>query len=242
VRAPQRFPALFDDASRDARTGGAVRAVTVPQARPPLRAARWPWLVLGAVLIAVLGLRVLSLRIGSPELPILARVPSFTLTDQRGTAITSGDLTGKVWIASFIYTTCPGPCPRVVQRVADVQRRLGDEADLRFVSFSVDPAADTPEVLAAYGESRGIEPERWKLVTGSVPAVVDLVRRGFLLAVERADDTDPQVLASEGPVVHDLRLALVDRDLQVRGYYDSTDPEAVDRLVGDARRLLRARG
>jgi protein SCO1/2 len=211
-------------------------AVTAAR-RPTL----WPWLALGAIVIAVLGLRLLSMPASRPALPVLARVPVFSLTDQTGAAFTSEILADKIWIASFIYTTCPGPCPRVVQRVAEIQRRLGDHHDLQFVSFSVDPAADTPEVLAAYGASRGIEPEHWKLVTGDVPAVVDLVRSGFFLAVERAENSDPSVLASQGPVVHDLRLVLVDRNMQIRGYYDSTDPEAVERLVDDARRLLQNR-
>jgi cytochrome oxidase Cu insertion factor (SCO1/SenC/PrrC family) len=117
---------------------------------PPRRL--WPWLVLGAILIVTLAIRLVGVGLSRPELPVMTRVPSFALTDQTGGAFTSRDIAGKVWVASFIYTTCPGPCPRVVQRVAEVQRRLGDEPDVRFVSFSVDPAADTPAVLAAYGD------------------------------------------------------------------------------------------
>jgi protein SCO1/2 len=161
------------------------------------------------------------------------------LIDQTGSPVGTDDLKGHVWIASFIYTTCPGPCPRVVQGVAAVQRRIGDEPGLRIVSISVDPAADTPVALGVYGSARGIDPNRWKLLTGTVEDVIDLVRHGFLLVVASADEVASDARKSEGPVVHSVHLVLVDGAMRIRGYYDSTDPEALDRLVEDTRRLLR---
>jgi protein SCO1/2 len=193
---------------------------------------------LGAFLIGVLALRLLGAYSSASRPPVLAVLPAFALVDQTGAPFRSEQLVGRVWIASFIYTTCPGPCPRVVERMADVQRRLEGEPDLRIVSFSVDPEADTPEVLAAYGQSRAIDPQRWKLLTGNADDVLKLVRGGFMLALARAEEAEGVDLTSSGPVVHSVHLVLVDRSLQVRGYYESTDPEAMTRLVADARLLL----
>jgi len=212
----------------------------VTGAAAPHHRTLWPWLGLGAIVIAVLGARLYAAGVSSHALPVVATVPSFSLVDQDGDAFGSADLEGKVWIASFIYTTCPGPCPRVVQRLAEVQRRLGGEPDLRIVSFSVDPAADTPPVLHTYAEARGIDAARWRLLTGTVDDVVSLVRRGFLLALARNDGSAADTLATEGPVVHSIRLVLVDPQMRIRGYYDSSDPAAVDRLIDDTRTLLRA--
>jgi protein SCO1/2 len=195
--------------------------------------------VLGAFLLAVLVMRLLGAWSSAAAIPVLWKLPAFELTDQTGKPVHSHELAGHVWIASFIYTTCPGPCPRVVQRQAEVQRELAGQGDLRAVSISVDPAADTPAVLAAYGGSRNIDPEHWKLLTGEPNAVIDLVRNGFRLAVARVDELEPDALSSQGPVVHSVHLVLVDRAMQVRGFYESTDGEAMKRLVADARRLLR---
>jgi protein SCO1/2 len=201
------------------------------------RRTLWPWLVLGAFLIGVLAMRLLGAFVSASNLPVLTVVPSFALVDQTGDAFHSHELSGRVWIASFIYTSCPGPCPRVVQRVAEVERQLGAEPDFSIVSFSVDPQADTPDVLAAYGRTHGIDASRWTLATGAVDDVTQLVRRGFLQAVEK---NATETRATEGAVVHSLHLVLVDRSMQVRGYYDSSDPAAMKRLVEDARRLLRS--
>ena len=207
----------------------------------PYRRIRfWPWLVLGMIAITLLGLRLIAGRVEGPELPVLGQVPAFSLFDQRGETYQLDDLTGHVWIASFIYTTCPGPCPRVVQRMAEVARRLGPEPDLRLVSFSVDPQSDTPEVLAVYGKTHAIDAERWKLLTGPAAEVLSLVQKGFMSAVARSDESDAERLAAEGPIVHSIRLTLVDRSSRLRGFYDSSDPADVERLIGDTRKLLRS--
>jgi len=198
----------------------------------------WPWLVLGMLLIAVLAARLWIASSGTP-LPVIADVPAFRLVDQTDHPYGSDDLAGKIWIASFIYSTCPGPCPRVMERMAHVQARLGTHPDLMMVSFSVDPAEDTPEVLGTYGRLRNIDPQRWRLLTGPVDDVVSLIRKGFMLALERSDAPEGERLAREGPVIHSTRLVLVDRRGCIRGYYETNDVGDMKRLVSDTRALLR---
>jgi protein SCO1/2 len=202
------------------------------------RRSSWPWLIFGALIISALAIRVWTSG-NRPTLPVIANVPAFDLVDQTGHPYGSEDLANKVWLASFIYTTCPGPCPRVMERMAHVQAQLGNEADLMLVSFSVDPQADTPDVLDAYARLRTIDPQRWRLLTGPVDDVVSLIRKGFMLALQRSDVPNAGRLATEGPVIHSTRLVLVDRDGRIRGYYETNDAGDMERLIGDTRYLLR---
>lgn len=189
---------------------------------------------LSFLLLVVVALRAaMHLRAQEP-LPILGSCPEFELTNQKNEAFSARDLAGKPWIASFIYSTCPGPCPRVVEALAAADRRLSHDPRIRLVSFSVDPEADTPEVLAIYGRNRGIDPERWMLLTGDAETVFGVVRGGFKLGVERNAGPDIQKL---GAVIHSTHAALVDPALRIRGYYETTDADAMKRLVRDARRL-----
>jgi protein SCO1/2 len=158
-------------------------------------------------------------------------VPSFQLTNQNGQSFGSAQLAGKIWIADFIYTTCPGPCPMISGRMSELQKPL-DKTDVHLVSFSVDPEKDTPKVLHAYAEKLQAEPGRWDFLTGSKSAIYKLSHDGFKLAVTDGSD-------AQGLPVHSTRMVLVDRRGQIRGYYDATEPEAITKLLADTNHLLR---
>ena len=108
-------------------------------------------------------------------------VPEFTLTNQDGRTFGSADLRGKIWIADFIYTTCPGPCPMISNRMSELQEPLKN-TDVHLVSFSVDPEKDTPNVLQTYAEKLGAEDGRWDFLTGPKSSIYRLSRDGFKLA------------------------------------------------------------
>jgi cytochrome oxidase Cu insertion factor (SCO1/SenC/PrrC family) len=91
-------------------------------------------------------------------------VPHFQLVNQNGRPFDSAQLAGKIWIADFIYTTCPGPCPMISTRMSELQKPL-EKTDVHLVSFSVDPEKDTPDVLRGYGEKLHADPERWDFLT-----------------------------------------------------------------------------
>jgi protein SCO1/2 len=126
----------------------------------------------------------------------------------------------------------------VVERLAQIRRQFPGEPKLKIVSFTVDPEADTPEVLAAYGRTHAIDPAGWKLLTGKADDVYKLIRNAFHLGVEQNTGDEA---ADDGAVVHSTRLVLVGPDMQIRGYYDSNDPEAMRRIVADITRLLSQR-
>src|SRR5213595_1662922 len=151
-------------------------------------------------------------------------VPSFQFTNQNGQPFGSAQLAGKIWIADFIYTTCPGPCPMISSRMSELQNPL-EKTDVHLVSFSVDPEKDTPEVLRGYAEKLHADRERWDFLTGAKSAIYDLSHKGFKLAVSDGSD-------EAGIPVHSTRLVLVDRHGEIRGYYEATEADAVTKLTG----------
>jgi protein SCO1/2 len=145
------------------------------------------------------------------RLPTVGRAPDFALTDQDGRPRTLDDFRGKVLAVAFIYTWCPDVCPLLTAKMAEVQDALGGELGrgIAFVSITVDPARDTPEVLKEYAEAHGADPAGWAFLTGSAAAIGD-VARGHGVAVIRGEGQDPD---------HTLLTSLVDRDGMIRVQY-----------------------
>jgi len=194
--------------------------------------------------LAVLGLELLVRWVGSegpgrPQpvhrlarnanepLPILWPVPSFRLVDQNGQARTPEALRGSVWIADFIFTSCKSVCPVLSARMVQVQRAI-DDPRLKFVSFSVDPERDTPEVLRAYAKRWAPDEPRWTLLSTTRQSLADLTK-GMKTFVEAQPDPDATLHTSE--------LYLIDGQGRVRGLY-SSDGDSFAQIIPDARRLL----
>jgi protein SCO1/2 len=157
-------------------------------------------------------------------------VPSFQLINQNGQPFGSARLAGKIWIADFVYTSCPGPCPMISSRMSELQKPL-EKTDVHLVSFSVDPQKDTPEVLRGYAEKLQAG-ARWDFLTGSKSAIYKLSHDGFKLGI--SDGSDEQ-----GIPVHSTRMVLVDRHGEIRGYYDAPEADAMTKLLADTNHLLR---
>ena len=194
-------------------------------ARPSLQ----PWLWTGflALVMAVPVLRS-ALPAPLPPPPVLGTVPDFRLVDQTGAPFGPDRLKGRVWIADFVFTRCPDVCPRMTERLVGVHRALGERTDL--VSVSVDPTYDTPERLAAFARANGAESPRWHFLTGDSQHVQEAVLRGFNVAFSRESE-------DIATLTHGVHVVLVDGRGRIRGYYDSKDQDALERLVADARRF-----
>lgn len=170
------------------------------------------------------------------ELEVLGTVPDFSFQDQTGATVRAADLRGRVHVASFLFTRCPTVCPTTALKLQRLGERLADQADaIHFVSFSVDPENDTPPVLAAFAARYRADPARWKFLTGPPAAVRAAVEQGFRIAVSRG------AASADGTpnIVHGIHFVLLDRDLRIRGYYDSDDAGRLDQLAADAARLAR---
>jgi len=158
-------------------------------------------------------------------LPILDSVPAFQLINQSGRPFDSRSLAGHVWVADFIYTTCPGPCPMMSSRMNRLQTATAATPDVKLVSFTVDPEHDTPPVLAEYGMHFKADPARWCFLTGDQATLNDLGLHAFHLN------------SVDGSLVHSTRFALVDRQGRIRGYYSSEEDDFLPHLLRDLRQL-----
>jgi protein SCO1/2 len=168
---------------------------------------------------------------GGKPLPVIGPAPPFALTSQDGAPVSLASLRGKVVAVTFIYTGCPDICPLLTQKMVDVQDALGQEfgAKVAFVSITLDPEHDTPEVLKDYAQFWGANPEGWSFLTGSLDAVRDVTRRYGVFFAKKED----------GSVEHSQLTTLVDADGQMRVQYLGArfDPEEFRRdlmsLVGE---------
>jgi protein SCO1/2 len=148
---------------------------------------------------------------------------AFAAVDQNGVGVTQESLKGKAWVASFVFTNCQGPCPVITRRMKEIQDQVADLPDVRLVSFSVDPARDTPEVLHAYAALHGAVSGRWHFLTGEPEAQLAVVQQGFLTAVQPVEGTDQ--------VIHGTMLALVDKSGEIRGFYDGLAVDTPKRVA-----------
>jgi protein SCO1 len=155
--------------------------------------------------------------------------PTFSLIDQEGRAFTSEQLKGKPYVAAFIFTHCATGCPMMTQKMAKLQKAVPDNTNVQFVSFTVDPERDTPEVLKQYAKNAGADAARWHFLTGS-PEQLAAVAAGMKAAAVKATDGSDQF-------IHSDRFMLVDGDGQVRGTYRNSEPEAMEQLAKDAEKL-----
>jgi protein SCO1/2 len=170
-------------------------------------------------------------RSAARKMPNYGSVPAFGLTNQNGQPFGSGNLAGRIWIADFVFTSCPGPCPMISSRMSELQRPL-EKSDVHLVTFTVDPETDTPEVLRDYAQRLHAKPGRWDFLTGDKGAIYNLTSQGFKLAVVEGAGEDRQL-------VHSTRAVLVDRRGTIRGYYDITAADGVTTLLADTSKLLR---
>ncbi len=214
-----------------------MKAASVLDSRPgPIarfvgRPAFWIAAV-GCMCLASLALAV-SRRLPDPP-PAILELPAFRLTSDKNLPFGSDELRGKVWVANFIFTSCPAACPRLMEKMGQIQHRTRNAGEaVHLVSFTVDPENDTPDKLAEYGRRFKASPYRWTLLTGDLGQIEKTVIKGFKLAMGKDADNLFQIFHSE-------RFVLVDGEGRIRGYYDA-DKEGIDHLVRDISLVLNVR-
>jgi protein SCO1/2 len=190
-------------------------------------------LVGGLALALALALAARAMR-PRPPLPVLGRVPEFRLVDELGAPFTTTSMNDHVSVVDFIFTRCPSSCPRLTATMRDLQTRFQrDAADVKLVSFSVDPENDTPHVLSEYARNASADPARWTFVTGPVDDVTRAVVLGFKVSAAKIATG-----ANDYDVVHGEWMVLVDGKGNVRGYYPTSTEEETRGLAEDAERLV----
>lgn len=171
-------------------------------------------------------------------LPILGpeshKIPTdFSLTDQLGRTFNADSLKGKIHIADFIFTTCPGICPSMTKNLMDVHDKIKESySDVRMLSISVKPEEDSVPALKLFAERFKADPQYWRFLTGEKNQIVHLIQKGYLLPLDTSGS------GAEKGITHSEMAVLVDKEMRIRGFFDATKPKEVKALL-DAIKILK---
>lgn len=161
------------------------------------------------------------------------RIADFSLVNQLGDTITNSDVSGKVYVADFFFTSCPTICPVMKKEMLRVYEKYQENPNFKILSHSIDVAHDTPEVLKDYAEKLGVESaSTWNFLTGVQEKIFELGQTSYLTTA-MADQLEP------GGFLHSGAFLLIDQQGRIRGVYDGTKSDQVDRLINDIPKILK---
>jgi protein SCO1/2 len=184
-------------------------------------------------LVALLGLLVAGCsKRSAADVPVLGQLPEFSLVDQDQQVFARESMEGNLWVSAFVFTHCRSTCPRITAHMKGLQSRLSDVPSAHFVSVSVDPRNDTPEVIKAYMTKNDLDETNWRFVTGDEEAIRHVVVDGFRVGL---GDEDSKAAGADD-IMHSNSFVLVDDKVQVRGYYRANNDGIAD-LERDLRAL-----
>ncbi len=154
------------------------------------------------------------------------RIADFSLLNQNGDTITQENYRDKIYVADFFFTTCPTICPIMTANLVEVQAALVNDPEVLLLSHSVTPEIDSVAQLKKYAIEKGVNDAKWNLVTGDKEQIYELARKSYLAVQEDGDG---------GPfdMIHTENFILVDKQRRIRGFYDGTKEEEMDRLLSD---------
>lgn len=153
-------------------------------------------------------------------------IANFELINQNGDTITQEAYTDKIYVADFFFTTCPTICPIMTKNMAEIQGSILDDDDVMLLSHSVTPQIDTVAQLKRYALEKGVLDSKWNLVTGDKKQIYELARKSYL-AVKTDGDGGPF------DMIHTENFILVDKEKRIRGFYDGTNTEEIQKLLQD---------
>lgn len=157
-------------------------------------------------------------------------IDDFKLLNQNGDTITQDFYKDKIYVADFFFTTCQTICPIMTDHMLQIQEKLKDDDEVLLLSHTVIPAHDSVPVLRKYADEKGIIDKKWNLVTGDKKQIYDLARKSYLAAKSEGD-------GGTFDMIHTENFVLVDKQKRIRGFYDGTNPEAIEKLMNDIRIL-----
>jgi protein SCO1/2 len=158
------------------------------------------------------------------------KISNFSLTNQNGKIITQEYYDNKIYIADFFFTTCPTICPIMTENMFQIQEKtIGN--DVLLVSYSVTPEIDSTAQLKKYALEKGVNDNKWNLLTGDKKQIYDLARKSYLVAKSDGD-------GSKYDMIHTENFVLIDKEKRIRGFYDGTNNEEMDKLLKDVKILV----
>jgi len=165
------------------------------------------------------------------NLPVIKKVEQdFLFTNQDSQSVDLSTFENKVYVTDFFFTTCPTICPKMKQQMIRLHEEFSERNDFLLLSHSIDTRHDSVAVLKDYASRLGVLSEDWHFVTGKQDEIFDMAKYYQVSALEDENEA--------GGYVHSGAFILVDKDKNIRGYYDGTDPVATSRLLDDVKYLL----
>jgi protein SCO1/2 len=157
------------------------------------------------------------------------KISDFSLTNQNGETVTQSKYENKIYVADFFFTTCQSICPIMTKNMKDIQDKLIKDSEILLLSHTVFPEIDSVEVLKKYAVENEVIDSKWDLVTGDKKEIYDLARKSYLAAKDNN--------FGEYEMIHTENFVLIDKKKQIRGFYDGTNKEEIDRLYKDIKIL-----
>lgn len=157
-------------------------------------------------------------------------IADFSLTNQNGKTITQTDYKNKIYVADFFFTTCQTICPIMTNNMVEIQKEILNDDDIMLLSHSVTPEIDTVAQLKRYALKKGVNDKKWNLVTGDKKQIYELARKSYLAVKDNP-------YAGPYDMVHTENFMLIDKKRQIRGFYDGTNTEDINRLLNDIKHL-----
>jgi protein SCO1/2 len=157
------------------------------------------------------------------------KISDFSLTNQNGETVTQSKYDNKIYVADFFFTTCQSICPIMTKNMKDIQDKLIKDSEVLLLSHTVFPEIDSVEVLKKYAVENQVIDSKWDLVTGDKKEIYDLARKSYFAAKDNS--------FGEYEMIHTENFVLIDKKKQIRGFYDGTNKEEIDRLYKDIKIL-----
>jgi len=154
------------------------------------------------------------------------RISDFRLTNQNGKIVTQDDFENKIYIADFFFTRCQTICPIMAINMAELQAHYKNDSDIKFLSHSVTPIIDSVSVLRRYADKNAAIDGKWEITTGDKKHIYELARKSYFAVLDEGD-------GGEQDFIHTEQFVLVDKKKQIRGFYDGTDKEEIQRIFKD---------
>lgn len=166
-----------------------------------------------------------------PDTKTFHQIRPFELINQENQPFTEKDMEGKIYVADFFFTTCPGICPKMTNSMSDIQKEFINDDDILLLSHSVTPEKDNVSVLKKYAQDKKIDFKRWKLLTGSKNEIYDLGRNYYFV------EEDEGVKKGNDVFLHTENFILIDKQRHIRGIYNGLDPNSIQNLIRDIKIL-----
>lgn len=161
------------------------------------------------------------------------KIPTFSFVNQNGDKVTNKTYEGKIYVADFFFTSCPGICPRLAKNMRTLQEAFKDDDDVLLLSHSVTPEKDSVPVLKEYAIENQVNSKKWNLVTGNKKEIYDIARKAYFA------DEDFVKTQDESAFIHTENFVLIDKKGRIRGVYNGTLAVETERILRHIKLLKR---